>query len=80
MWDILIKINEWFIYHNFNIEGNINIMLNINNLNNGNLDNIKSDNVVKLNNSDKSVSTNQDKIDYAFNMLKNSGSNPSDYM
>jgi len=55
-------------------------MLNIKNLNNGNLNNIKSDNVVEFNNSDKSVSTNQDKIDYAFNMLEQSGSNPSDYM
>ena len=55
-------------------------MLNINNLNNGNLDNTKSDNVVELNNSDKFVDTNQDKIDYAFKMLEQSGINPSDYM
>ena len=55
-------------------------MLNINNLKNGNLNSTNSDNVVELNNSEKFVCNNSDKIDYAFNMLEQSGYNPANYM
>ena len=54
-------------------------MLNINNLNKQ-FNSTTSDNVIDLNNSDKFVSTDRNKIDYAFKILEQSGYNPNNYM